>query len=175
MNAKEAIKDLFEQYSADVYRYARLMLGDESDARDVVQEVFFRAYCSWSGYRKESQPKTWLMTITRNCVFTLYRKKKQESDFLRSYHPLHTSHPSVSPETAAILEDALSQLKDSYRQVMILRQIEGLSVKESAQVLGWSESKVKMTDKRAMQKLRDILGFDSEEVTKKREPRQTQS
>lgn len=73
--AKDAVKMLFDQYSSDVYRYARLMLGDDADAKDVVQEVSFRAFRSWSGFRQESNPNTWLLSISRNCIFKLLGKK----------------------------------------------------------------------------------------------------
>lgn len=164
-SAKEAIRLLFDEYSGDVYRYARIMLGNEADARDVVQEVFFRAFRAWHGFRKESTPKTWLMTITRHCVFTLYGKRKRESNFLANCDPPYTRDEAVDPETILAVEEALSRLKTEYRQVIVLRHIEGFSVQESARILGWSESKVTTTHQRAIKRLRDLLTIRSEEVT----------
>ena len=115
---QEAIQSLYELYSNDIYRYARLTLGSDPDAYDVVQEVYMRAFRSWSDYRRDANAKTWLMKIARNYIFDLFRKKRTERNFLSSYDP-----PQVHDEAASILatleiEGALSRMKHEYRQVM---------------------------------------------------------
>lgn len=67
---EEDIRSLYEQYANDIYRYARLTLGDSSVAKDVVQEVFLRAFRSWEQFRSEANPRTWLMSITRNYLLS---------------------------------------------------------------------------------------------------------
>jgi RNA polymerase sigma-70 factor (ECF subfamily) len=164
MTAQAAIKSLYDQFSNDIYRYARLSLGNSSDAYDVVQEVFLRAIRSWDSYRQEASYKTWLMSITRNYMFDLFRKKRTERKFLSSYNPPQVDDYSIPIETIMEIEVALSQLKQNYRQVIILRHIENLSMQETGFILGWSEAKVRTTTHRAMLKLRKIMGFDYEEA-----------
>ncbi|MCF8564629.1 RNA polymerase sigma factor [Alicyclobacillus tolerans] len=162
-SSKDAIQLLFDTYSDDVYRYARVMLANDADAKDVVQEVFMNTFRSWSGFRNESEPKTWLMSIARHCVFKLCGKRKRESDYVTNYEPPYLRDESEMFETVFVVEESMSKLKDAYRQVIMLRHIEGFSVKETAQILCWSESKVTTTDQRAIHKLREILGRDFEE------------
>lgn len=160
-SAQQAIQELYELYSNDIYRYARLSLGHSSDAYDAVQEVFVRAFRTWSTYRRDANEKTWLMSIARNYIVDLYRKRRTEKKFLSTYDPPEEPVPSDSAEILVEVEEALSQLKQEYRQTIILRYIENLSMKDTAQCLGWSETKVTTTTHRAMTKLRKMLGSHS--------------
>ncbi|CAM3814727.1 RNA polymerase sigma factor [Alicyclobacillus pomorum] len=164
LTAQEAIQSLYELYSNDIYRYAKLTLGNSSDAYDVVQEVFLRAFRSWNNYRQDANAKTWLMSIARNHIVDLFRKKRTERHFLSLYEPQEVSNESTSAEAILEVEEALSKLKETYRQVIVLRHIENLSMQETAHILGWSATKVRTTTHRAMTKLREILGSNSEEV-----------
>lgn len=164
---EQAIRSLYEQHANDIYRYARVTLGDGTAAKDVVQEVFLRAYRHWDSFRQESNPKTWLMTIARNHIYDLFRKKRKEHKSLMDYHSLNNaSDPLAQLETTLILEEALAQLKDSYRHVFTLRHVQRYSVEETSRLLGWSQSKVRITDHRAIAKLRGILGLSFQEVNR---------
>ncbi|WDL95816.1 RNA polymerase sigma factor [Alicyclobacillus sp. ALC3] len=127
----------------------------------MVQEVFLRAFRAWSTYRREANAKTFILRIARNHIYDVLRKRRTERNFLLSTHPPHVSHDaSSSVDTRLQVEEALSQLKVEYRQVIALRHVEGRSVPETAQILGWSDAKVRTTTNRALAKLRDILGGD---------------
>jgi len=166
VDAKEAIRSLYELYSSDIYRYARLTLGDVTVAKDVVQEVFFRALRSWDSFHRESNSHTWLISIARNYMYDELRKKRTERKWLSGYHPSYiTDDSSDKVETMMVWEDALCKVSDSYRQVFILRHVQNYSIQETVQILGWSESKVKKTDQRAIAKLREIFKSDFGEVT----------
>ncbi|WDL99214.1 RNA polymerase sigma factor [Alicyclobacillus sp. ALC3] len=160
--AQDAIQVLYEKYAGDVYRFARIMLSSDCDAKDVVQETFLRAFRSWQGFRQESNPKTWFISIVRNCVNDMYGKRKRELALLRNYEPPYLRSGETEAETVVIIEDALSRLKDSYRQVVFLRHIENMSVEDTARALGWSESKVTTTTQRALKRLRGILDDGNE-------------
>lgn len=160
----DAIAQLFRIYSNDVFRYARLTLGNHTEAKDVVQEVFFRAFRSWSTFRQDANPKTWLLSITRNYIFDLLRKKRREQKFMAEYDPPSIKDETVSTETMMILEQSLHGLKATYREVFVLRHIEGLSIQETAKLLGCSEGKIRTTDYRAIHKLRELMGSDAMEV-----------
>ena len=158
----EAIEKLFELYADDVYRYARYSLPPTEDARDTVQEVFMRAFRSWHTFRHDSNPQTWILHITKNYIFDVLRKKRTERKHQISGAP-DFSEVTVSMETLIDLEEALSLLKDNHRQVILLRSIQGMTVDETAEILGWSTAKVKTTHHRAIKSLREVLDSNTKE------------
>ncbi|MGZ4164914.1 MAG: RNA polymerase sigma factor [Tumebacillaceae bacterium] len=157
-SAKEGIHSLFDLYANDIYRYARFTLQDHAEAKDVVQEVFLRAFRQWDRFRQESSYKTWLLSITRNYMYDLLRKRKKHSTFLDTYTPPYFSDPTSTTDDLIVLEQSLAKLKDAYRQVIVLRHVEGLSVSQVAEILDWSEGKVRTTLHRALKQLRDEMG-----------------
>lgn len=168
---KETLKMLYEMYSNDVFRYALATLGDSSEAHDVLQEVFIRVYRSINNFRYDATAKTWIMTITRNYIFDVLRKRRKDRQFLS-----RSEIPDVGVETTDVtvvteIEEALQKLKDDYRHVVVLRYIDNLSIKETASVLGWSEKKVQNAVHRAITQLREALGSNSEEVKRTHEIR----
>jgi RNA polymerase sigma-70 factor, ECF subfamily len=163
-SAKEIIRSMYDLYSNDVYRFAWSHLGDASEAHDVVQEVFLRAYRSLNHYRHDASAKTWLMTIARNYIFDFLRKKKTERKHLAEADIPDAVDTQLPVELLMEVEAALGQLSDEYREVVVLRHIENLSVQHTAKILGWSEKKVHNTTHRAIMKLREIFGSNSEEV-----------
>jgi RNA polymerase sigma-70 factor, ECF subfamily len=160
----DAIAQLFRMHSNDVFRYARLTLGNHTEAKDVVQEVFFRAFRSWSTFRQDSNPKTWLLSIARNYISDLLRKKRRERKFMAEYEAPSIKDETVSTETIMILEQSLHELKETYREVFVLRHVEGLSIQETAKLLACSEGNIRTTDYRAIHKLRELMQSDAMEV-----------
>ncbi|WAH44774.1 RNA polymerase sigma factor (plasmid) [Alicyclobacillus fastidiosus] len=152
------LRDLYELYRHDIYRFARYTLGDSSVALDVVQEVFVRAIRAWGNFRHDANTKTWLLSIARNYMYDYVRKQKKWNQFISEYDPPFIADRELPIETTLVLEQTLMALKESYRQVFILRHIEELSVEETAQVLGWSPGKVRTTDYRAVARIRNMLG-----------------
>ncbi|WAH37840.1 RNA polymerase sigma factor [Alicyclobacillus dauci] len=155
---------LNQRRAHDIYRFARFTLGDASSAYDVVHEVFVRAIRSWEKFRDDANPKTWLLTIARNYMYDYLRKQKKWERFVAGYDPPFIPNEALSIEDTMVLEESLLALKDTYRQVFILRHIENLSIAETAHVLGWSQGKVRTTDYRAVAKLRGLLGASFEEA-----------
>jgi len=169
-SSKETLRMLYGDYSNDVYRYAFATLGDSNLAHDIVQEVFLRAYRSLNSYRRDASAKTWLMTIARNLIFDVLRKRRTERKYLSRHEiPEQLGDESVPMEDLVEVEEALAKLKPEYRHVVVLRYIDGLSIRDTASVLGWSEKKVRNTAHRAMTKLREILDGNSEGVNMKNE------
>lgn len=163
--SQEAIAELFRLYSNDVFRYAKLTLGNHTEAKDVVQEVFFRAFHSWGNFRSDSNAKTWLISIARNYMSDLLRKKRRERKMLMDvYQPPVVNDESISIEAMMILEQSLLKLKANYREVFILRHIEHLSIQETARLLDCSEGKIRTTDYRANQQLRQMMDSGTSEV-----------
>jgi len=150
------IEELFDQYSDSIYRYARYSLPSWIDARDVVQEVFLRAFRSWPEFQGRDL-KTWVFRIARNYIYDELRKKRRRHE-LESTH--QANERAVELDTLVELEDALEGLPPAYRQVLLLRWMQDLTVADTAKVLGWSESKVRITFHRARKQFREVLEAD---------------
>lgn len=161
VSTTEGIEELFALYADDIYRYARYSAPSSVDAKDVVQEVFLRAFRSWGTFRQESNSKTWLFQIARNYIFDLLRKKRTEIEYQEKHKP-DLSDVSVPLDTLLELEDAVSHLKPDHRQVFVLRCVQDLTIEETSAILGWSQSKVKTTLHRAIRELRQSLGDATE-------------
>lgn len=156
-STNEAIEQLFELYADEIYRYARYAIPRSADAKDVVQEVFLRAMKSWDSFRGDANPRTWLFQIARHYIYDLLRKKRVEQLYLEKNKP-DLSDVSIPFDTLVELEDAVAALSADKRQVFTLRGIQDFSVRDTAEILGWSQAKVKTTFHRAVKDLRQSLG-----------------
>jgi RNA polymerase sigma-70 factor (ECF subfamily) len=156
-NAGARIEQWFLTYSHDVYRFLVYYTG-RTDIDDLVQETFIRALKAVHKTEVEN-PKTWLLAIARNAAIDERRRTKWMNWLPEAFLQHLVSHDRTPEESLELSEnhrllyDMINQLKRSYREVLILRGIKGLSSKETAEVLGWSEAKVNMTLHRAMKAL----------------------
>ncbi|MEH7334963.1 RNA polymerase sigma factor [Neobacillus drentensis] len=162
MERAHPIEKWFIQYEKDITNFLVYYTGSK-DVEDLVQETFLRAFQAYSRYKNEASPKTWLISIARNTAIDFYRKR---SVWQKLKKLLDTESPKP-PEPAedllfrkieyANLYEAINQLKDNYRDIILLRGIAELSSQEAGQVLGWSENKVNVTFHRAVKKLNECL------------------
>ncbi|WBL16629.1 RNA polymerase sigma factor [Sutcliffiella sp. NC1] len=163
--SEKIISEWFHQYSDEMYNFLIYRLG-ESDVEDCVQEVFIRAYKSLPLYKGESSPRTWLYTIARNIAIDELRKRKRKKwKVLVSFEAKHEPNMTKTPEEILSLNEenkqlyqAIQSLKQNYRDVIILRGLEGFSITETAEILDWSEPKTSSTYHRAKLELKDLLG-----------------
>ena len=170
----EAFEELVRCYAGRLLRVARRFLSSEEDARDAVQEAFIAAFKSIGGFASTAQLSTWLHRIVVNaCLMTLRtRRRKPEEDidlylprFREDGHQVESSVPwCESAETrfqrqelCALVRRSIDQLPDSYRSVLLLRDIEEISTEEAASILGLTANAVKIRLHRARQALRAIL------------------
>ncbi|MGG1678013.1 RNA polymerase sigma factor [Neobacillus sp. NRS-1170] len=162
MERAHPIEKWFIQYEKDVTNYLVYYTG-AMDVEDLVQETFLRAFRAYSRYKNEASPKTWLISIARNTAIDFYRKR---SVWQKLKKLLDNESPKPLEPTEEMLlrkfeyeklYEAINQLKDNYRDVIILRGIAELSSQEAGQVLGWSENKVNVTFHRAVRKLNECL------------------
>ena len=177
-----ALDALIRATYADVYKLARRMLADPDEAADATQEVFVRVMRSVVGFRGEAAFGTWLHRVTVNvCLTTLSKRAKaREAGTVAGRTAFATpddvyeiagsdASPDDRAETADLLrrsEAALATLPEDARTVVVLRDIEGLSTKEVAELLGVTESVVKVRLHRAHAKLRAlVLGNDGGAAT----------
>lgn len=153
----------------DVYALARRLLGDPSDAADATQEVYLRVVRTVLGFRGESSFGTWLHRVTVNVCLTALRSRgdvraRGQSAGVEEIS-VELADPAPDPATRAETAElaaraalALSQLAEDAREVVVLRDVQGLSTKETARVLGISEGAVKVRLHRAHARLRELVG-----------------
>jgi RNA polymerase sigma-70 factor (ECF subfamily) len=171
-----AFEELTNRYEGRVYSVARRILRHDQDAEDVTQDAFLSALEHLGSFREEAAFSTWLLRITTFAALKVLRKRKglplvsleeaTEPDELTHEipHPEFIADWRQSPEElvgrreiAALLETALDGLDEKHRLVFLLRDVEGLSVRETAEVLRLSEANVKVRLLRARLELRETL------------------
>ncbi len=154
---------------------ARRFLRDEEDARDAVQEGFLSAYRSIGTFQGGSQISTWLHRIVVNaCLMRLRSRQRRPEESIEELLPRfaedghQVAHPTpewegsaeellARRETREMVRKAIDRLPDSYRAVLLLRDIEELSTEEAARLVGITENAVKIRLHRARQALRTLL------------------
>ncbi|MBU9720970.1 MULTISPECIES: RNA polymerase sigma factor [Bacillaceae] len=155
-------EELYLKYSDGVYHYLLLMVGNVEVAEDLTHDTFLRVKQSLKGFRGDASYYTWVISIARNVLYDYWRRK-QKIRFLPitespSLHDMDTPEEIYQRgESVKELYDGIKKLKVSYQEVLVLRMIQELSVKETAEVLNCSESKVKSTTFRAMKALKGVL------------------
>lgn len=169
-NTGARIEQWFLTYSNDVYRFL-VYYTRRKDVDDLVQETFIRALKAIS-QTQIANPKTWLFAIARNVAIDDMRRTKL-MNWLPDKFLQHLVSRDKTPEESfelsenkRLLYDMINQLKQSYRDVLILRGIKGLSSKETAEVLEWSEEKVNITLHRAMKAVQNNRKIPVSEVIK---------
>jgi RNA polymerase sigma-70 factor, ECF subfamily len=170
----EAIEQLVGRYESRVFRLARNITSNQEDTEEVVQNAFVKAFLSLSRFRGDSRFYTWLVRIAINEALMKIRTRRfrelsiddtndsEEGEKHRVSHELQDWGPNPEQrysqeELRRILETAITKLDPGYRIAFHLRDIEGLSPKETAQTLRLSLDTVKSRVQRARLKLRDSL------------------
>ena len=157
----------------DVYALCRQLLGDQSDAADATQEVYLRVVRSVLGFRGEAAFGTWLHRVTVNVCMTHLRRRGDvrargqsagETAFAAPDSvddlPDTEADPAVRAERAdlaARTARALATLPEDAREVVVLRDVQGLSTREAAELLGITENLVKVRLHRAHARLRELV------------------
>ena len=162
---RTAFEALVRATSAEIYTLAYRLTGDEEDARDVVQDAYFRAYRSIKRFRGEARFSTWMYRITANCAAThMAKRAKGRHDELSDEEPVADIRPDNDPEAmaeAGALRDrvtsALAELPPRLRAVVVLRDVYDLPHEAIASELGITEAAAKVRLHRARRKLRERL------------------
>lgn len=138
------------------------MVRDREQAEDLTQETFIRAFNNYDTFERKANPKTWLFSISHNLAVDYIRKQKplellKELVLFGKNTPVFTEEIMEVRESSLELYHALNELKGSYREVIILRKLKEFSIQETAEILNWSQSKVKNTLSRALSALEKQL------------------
>ena len=179
----EAFYELMKPYEKAVYFAARSVVNNPADAEEVAQEAVLKAFNNLSRFRLESKFSTWLVQITINEARMRLRKERRhryesideqakddEGDYIPKDFADWRDIPSEElqrKELRDALERAMAALGSKYREVLICRDVQHLSIAETAQILGITEASVKTRLLRARLQMRDALapGFDGSWTT----------
>lgn len=155
----KAFERLYERHVRDVYRYAAAMLGTSADAEDVTQTTFLNAYRAFKSGTRPEKPQSWLITIAHNVCRQRFRqaqRRPREVAFDERIGDGETTEDLLAP-TAEDLRRGLSQLPPNQRAAIVMRELEGGSYAEIADVLGISVSALETLLFRARRALREQL------------------
>ncbi|GGA89763.1 RNA polymerase sigma factor [Ornithinibacillus halotolerans] len=165
MDKEKIITEWFYQYSDDIYNFLIYRLGT-ADVEDLVQEVFIRAMNGMDQFQENASPKTWLYSIAKNmAIDEIRRRNRKKWKSIIPFQSFHEPSTDATPEKLLNLNeenkelyDAILSLKSGYKEVLILRGIKLFSVAETAEILGWTENKVRSTYHRSKKALKNKLG-----------------
>ncbi|MGC2163846.1 MAG: sigma-70 family RNA polymerase sigma factor [Silvibacterium sp.] len=175
--------NLIRPYERSAYVMALSMLKNEADAEDAVQEAFLKAFRGLQSFRAESKFSTWLLSITLNEARNRLRRKNAVRIESLDESPGEDEH--ISPallrdwreipsqtlermEVREMLQQAITGLSPIYREVLLLRDVEEMTVSESAAALGITEASVKVRLHRARIMLQKILAPQLKRIDPKR-------
>lgn len=183
----EAFYELVRPHERSIYTAAYSILGNEADAEEVSQEAVLKAYTHLARFRAEAKFSTWIVQITLNEARMKLRKDRrklyesiddaredQDGEYVPKDYADWREIPSETlqqKELRQALARAMSSLSPKYREVFVLRDVQKLSIAETAKMLGITESSVKTRLLRARLQMRDALapGIDGSWTTGREE------
>ncbi|SMB92907.1 RNA polymerase, sigma-24 subunit, RpoE [Desulfonispora thiosulfatigenes DSM 11270] len=168
----DAFEKLIMSYERKIYVIAYRFMGNEHDAKDLTQETFIKAFKNIKSFRKESSFSTWICRIASNaCKDELRKIKRKPCDSLDEevnvddgyvYKQIEDKRPTPeeiyeSAELNKYLQQMLNELNSDYRMVIVLRDIEGYSYEEIAEITNVSLGTVKSRLNRARKELKEKI------------------
>jgi len=170
---REAFASLVDETSGHIYRVALQILGNEQDAEDVLQETYIKAFRALPDFEGRSRLTTWLYRIAVNEALMMVRKRKPQAISVEESNSFDAEAESdsmeivdwcclpegelLSSESRGFLDQAVQNLPVNLRVVFVMRDLEGLSIQDTAEALGLSENNVKTRLLRARLRLRQEL------------------
>lgn len=177
----QAFSALVNETTAVAYRVALRTVGDPSDAEDVVQEAYIRAWRSLAKLRDPGAVVGWICGIVRHVGLDRLRQRKrrraepydetkaaQVAESLLAGRVPDPAHAAESAEDSALLESLVAEIKEKYRVVLLLREVDGMSYEEIAEAMsipvGTVESRLHRARKQLAKKLKHVLRAQEKEA-----------
>src|SRR5450759_1089523 len=170
---REAFASLVDETSGHIYWVVLQILGDEQDAEDVLQETYIKAFRALPDFEGRSSLTTWLYRIAVNEALMMVRKRKPQAISVEESNSFDAEAENdrmeivdwcclpegelLSSESRRFLDHAVQKLPANLRVVFVMRDLEGLSIQDTAEALGLSENNVKTRLLRARLRLRQEL------------------
>ena len=158
---------LYDEYHQDVFQFLVYLVKNRHLSEDLMHEVYIRVFRAYDRFEGKSSEKTWLFSIAKNVAIDHFRKtavrKKHSTDFFDWETQQLVSKERIPEEVAQLNEDKillytmLDECTGDQKMVIIMRFFQDLSIAETADVLGWTEGKVKTTQHRAIKSLREKI------------------
>ena len=155
--SKEAFCSLYGIYKDRLYRYALYRLGDPTEAEDAVSDCVLAAWKSIGSLRSEKAFGSWIFRILSNCCAARIREIMEERGSLGRLYDADAGSTSAPPSLSAELSEALSQLSEDEREVVLLSVTGGLSSTEISSLMGLTPGSVRSKLSRSLAKMRDFL------------------
>ena len=158
---------LYDEYHQDIFQFLIYLVKNRTVAEDLSHEVYIRVLKAYDHFQGRSTEKTWLFSIAKNVAIDHFRRMK-----VRERHAFNAFDweeeqlvsPIKSPEQFVELSEDMNRLlavlescKGDQKMVIVMRYFQELSIAETAEILGWTEGKVKTTQHRAIKALRKKL------------------
>jgi RNA polymerase sigma-70 factor (ECF subfamily) len=149
---ESAVRELIRRYNQRLYRLARSIVRDDNEAEDALQDAYLKAFCQLSTFRGEAAFGTWLGRIVLNEALGRQRRRRfdltgteipQVIPFPNASQPIDPERSLAQHEIRKLLEKAIDGLPDDFRAVLVARAIEGMSTKETAELLELNAKTVK--------------------------------
>jgi RNA polymerase sigma-70 factor (ECF subfamily) len=176
-----AFEALMRRHNQRLFRVARAILGDDAEAEDALQDAYLDAYRHMDTFRREAELLTWLTRIVVNQALMRLRKQKQHATVVSLQSPAGPdgpryadlrddsieapSHAALRAEVRRVMERRIDELPLAFRTVFIMREVEDMSVQETADALGIPASTVRTRLFRARALLREALARDLDIAT----------
>ncbi|MDC3413088.1 RNA polymerase sigma factor SigX [Aquibacillus sp. 3ASR75-11] len=168
-------QELYDSYHTSLYQFIFYMVKEKELAEDLIQEVYIKVLKSYHTFKGDSSEKTWLFSIARHVVIDYFRKQSSKKSRIMEYfdfgekgHIMKDNQPL--PEEIALQNDEMKRIYQcldlctvDQKSVLVLRYIQSFSIQETADILGWSVSKVKTTQHRAIKALKVLLEEEGKE------------
>lgn len=162
---REAFEKLYEACYMRVFSYAMTLAGDRSQAEEITQETFFRAFAKQSGFRGEADEATWLCAIARNLFLDEKRRRDRDGAVPEDApDPAKGVEQTISDRDSSFrIHMALHAMEEPYREVFELRVFGELSFREVGDIFGKTENWARVTYHRARLKLQERMGQGNEQ------------
>ena len=155
--SKEAFCSLYGIYKDSLYRYALYRLGDPTEAEDAVSDCVLAAWKSIGSLRSEKAFGSWIFRILSNCCAARIREIMEERGSLGHLYDAGTGSTSAPPSLSAELSEALAQLSEEEREIVLLSITGGLSSKEISSLTCLTPGSVRSKLSRSLAKMREFL------------------
>jgi len=153
---EEAFTEFYNRYSPKVYAFCKRFIGNTETAKDIFQEVFIRFHRTLGDKRFLTNTLGFLLTIARNLCLNEIRRVSSRVDF-EEYKSIKFDNRAESDELLELVKSSIELLPDDYREMFILREYDGMSYNEIAEITQTNINTVKVKLFRAKKMLRQIL------------------
>ena len=155
--SKEAFCSLYGQYKDKLYRYALYRLGDHTEAEDAVSDCVLAAWQGIGNLRSDKAFGSWIFRILSNCCASRIKEMIGTRENLERIYDAGTGSLSVSPSLSVELSEALLQLKEEDRNIVLLSVVGGLNSTEIASLTGLASGSVRSKLSRSLTRMREFL------------------